>query len=108
MKANVPKGLGSPANMNQLMQQAQKMQEKLEEVNAKLDETVHEISGGGGLVTLKINGKYEVSDLSIDSSAVDPDDIELLCDLITETVNKANVHVTEYGEQEREKLGVNL
>ncbi len=109
MRANIPKGMGGgPANMNQLMQQAQKMQEQLEKLNAQLDEKQHEISSGGGLVKLTVNGKYEISGLTIDESVVDKDDIELLCDLISEAVNTANKTVTEYGDAEREKLGVNI
>ncbi len=109
MRANLPKGLGGgPANMNQLMQQAQKMQEVLEKLNAELDEKEHEISAGSGLVTLTINGKHEISNLKIDESVVDKDDIELLSDLITEAVNTANKTVTDHGNAERERLGVNI
>ncbi len=109
MRANIPKGMGGgPANMNQLMQQAQKMQERLEKLNVELEEKTHEISAGGGLVNLTINGKYEISGLTLDESVVDKDDIELLCDLVTEAVNTANKTVTEFGDAERERLGLNI
>ncbi len=109
MRANIPKGMGGgPANMNQLMQQAQKMQERLEQLNAELEVKTHEISAGSGLVNLTINGKYEISGLTLDESVVDKDDIELLCDLVTEAVNTANKTVTDFGEAERERLGLNI
>lgn len=109
MKANFPKGMGGGSgNMNQLMQQAQKMQEQLAVVEDELLKTEHQISSGGGLVSLTINGGYEISRLSIDPSVVDKDDIDLLCDLVCEAVNSACRKVTDYSTEQKEKLGLNI
>ena len=67
MKARLPKGMGgAPQNMNAMIKQAQKMQEDMENLQAELDEREYDISAGGGMVNLKINGKREI--VSIDSS----------------------------------------
>ena len=82
-------GFGGGANMQQLMRQAQKMQEQLQEAQEKLDEAEYEASSGGGMVSVKISGKRELTGLTIDPQVVDPDDIEMLQDLIMAAVNEA-------------------
>ena len=76
-------------NMQQLMRQAQKMQEQLQQAQEKLDEAEYEASSGGGMVTVKVSGKRELTGLTIDPQVVDPDDIEMLQDLILAAVNEA-------------------
>ena len=76
-------------NMQQLMRQAQKMQQQLQESQEKLDAAEYEASSGGGMVTVKITGKNELSSIIIDPQVVDPDDIEMLQDLIIAAVNEA-------------------
>ena len=76
-------------NMQQLMRQAQKMQQQLQESQEKLDAAEYEASSGGGMVTVRITGKNELSSIIIDPQVVDPEDIEMLQDLIIAAVNEA-------------------
>ena len=85
-------------NMQQLMRQAQKMQEQLQQAQDKLDEAEYEASAGGGMVSVKVSGKRELTSISIDPQVVDPDDIEMLQDLILAAVNEA----LRKGEEARE------
>ncbi len=84
-----------PGNMNNLMKQAQKMQRQMEEQQKTLDEQQklledkeYSASSGGGAVTVRMNGKREVLGLTLEPEVVDPDDIEMLQDLITAAVNE--------------------
>ena len=76
-------------NMQQLMRQAQKMQQQLQEAQEALDAAEYEATAGGGMVTVKITGKTEVTGITIDPQVVDPDDVEMLQDLIQAAVNEA-------------------
>jgi len=78
-----------PGNMNNLMKQAQKMQKQMEETQAALEEKEYEATAGGGVITVKINGKKEITEVKIDPEAVDPDDVETLEDLVVAAVNSA-------------------
>ena len=90
MKANIPKGMGGgPQNMNAMIRQAQKMQEDMEALQADLDSREYDISAGGGVVGVKINGKKEILSIDIKPEIVDPDDIEMLQDLIVAATNEA-------------------
>ncbi|KMT22474.1 YbaB/EbfC family nucleoid-associated protein [Clostridium cylindrosporum] len=80
---------GMPGNMNNLIKQAQKMQKQLEESKAEVESKIFEATVGGGAVTAKVNGKKEVVDIIIKEEVVDPDDVEMLQDLIISAVNKA-------------------
>ncbi len=84
--------------MQQLMRQAQKMQEQLQKAQDDLELREYEASAGGGMVTCKVNGKREVVALSIKPEAVDPDDVEMLQDLVLAAVNEA----LRAGEKDRE------
>ncbi len=83
-------GFGGGQNMQQLMRQAQKMQQQLQETQEKLEASEYEASAGGGMVTVKVNGKNELTSIVIDPQVVDPDDIEMLQDLILAAVNEAS------------------
>ena len=85
-------------NMQQLMRQAQKMQEQLQQAQEQLDVAEYEASSGGGMVTVKVTGKRELTGITIDPQVVDPDDIEMLQDLIMAAVNEA----LRKGEEARE------
>jgi DNA-binding YbaB/EbfC family protein len=76
-------------NMQQMMQQVQKMQKDMELAQAELKNEVVEASAGGGMVTVKISGDLEVREVRIDPSAVDPDDVEILADMVLAAVNEA-------------------
>lgn len=80
---------GMPGNMNNLMKQAQRMQKKMEEKTKELEDKVWEASVGGGAVTVKVSGKKEVTSVEIKEEVADPDDIEMLQDLIMAAVNEA-------------------
>ena len=76
-------------NMQQLMRQAQKMQQQMQEAQEKLEAAEYEASSGGGMVSVRVSGKRELSSITIDPQVVDPDDIEMLQDLILAAVNEA-------------------
>lgn len=80
---------GMPGNMNNLMKQAQKMQKQMEEAQKTLEETNVSASAGGGVVNVTVTGKKEVVEVKIDPDAVDPDDVEMLEDMILAAVNEA-------------------
>lgn len=81
-------GGGMPANMNNLMKQAQKMQRQMEEAKKALDEKEYTAKAGGGAVEVKMSGKKEVLSVKLAEEVVDPDDIEMLEDLITAAMNE--------------------
>ncbi len=90
MKARLPAGYGGgPGNMQQIAQQAQKMQAEMERISAELDEKEYTVSSGGNAVSVTVTGKNEVKNISIQPEVVDPDDIEMLSDMIMAAVNEA-------------------
>ena len=109
MRANVPKGMGGgPQNMSAMLRQAQKMQEDMEALQADLDSREYDISAGGGAVELKINGKKEVLQINIKPEIVDPDDIEMLSDILVAAVNEAIKRVEETNSAEMSKITGNI
>ena len=80
---------GMPGNMNNLMKQAQRMQRQMEEKQKELEEKVWEASAGGGAVTVRVSGKKEIESVTLSPEVVDPDDIEMLQDLIVAATNEA-------------------
>lgn len=109
MKARIPKGMGGgPQNMNAMIKQAQKMQEDMEALQADLDEREYDISAGGGMVSLKINGKKEVLSMDINPEIVDPDDTETLADIIIAAVNEGIKRVEETNSSEMAKVTGNI
>ena len=110
MRANYPKGLGGPQNMSGMMKQVQKMQEDMAALQSELEEREYEVSAGGGMVTVKINGKREILHMDIQPDIVDPNDIETLADVITAAVNEAIKKVDTTSESEMQKLtgGLNI
>lgn len=80
---------GMPGNMNNLMKQAQRMQKQMEEKQKEMEEKVFEASAGGGAVVVKVTGKKEVASIKLSEEVVDPDDIEMLEDLIVAATNEA-------------------
>ena len=111
MKANIPKGMGGgPQNMSAMIRQAQKMQEDMEALQADLDEREYEIKAGGGVVTVKINGKKEILSIDIEPEIVDPDDVETLSDILVAAVNEAIKRVETTNSEEMDKItkGMNM
>lgn len=97
-------------NIGNMMKQMQKMQKQMEEMQKQLEETEVEASAGGGAVTCKVNGKKEVLSIKIDQSVVDPEDIEMLEDLVLAAVNEALRKAEEMMAKEMGKLtgGLNI
>ena len=110
MRANYPKGLGGPQNMNGMMKQVQKMQEEMTALQTELEEREYEVSAGGGMVKVKINGKREILHIDIQPDIVDPDDIETLADVVTAAVNEAIKSAKEDGSLDKFKItgGLNI
>ncbi|HJB40301.1 MAG TPA: YbaB/EbfC family nucleoid-associated protein [Candidatus Ruthenibacterium avium] len=109
MKARLPAGFGKQ-NINQLMQQAQKVQEIMKEKQAELEATNYDVTSGGGMVQLTMNGKHEVVSIKINPDVVQPDDIEMLEDLVAAAVNEAVRVVDEASENEMNAItgGLNI
>src|SRR3954467_5005454 len=76
-------------NMNQMMKQVQQMQADMMKAQEQLKNEVVEASAGGGMVTVKVSGDLEIREVRIDPEAVDPDDVELLQDMVLAAVNEA-------------------
>lgn len=97
-------GMGMPGNMNNLMKQAQKMQKQMEEASKALEETEAEATAGGGAVTVKVSGKKEILSVKIQEEVVDPDDIEMLEDLIVAATNEALRKIDEISQASMAKV----
>lgn len=105
------KGFGNFAQiMKEAQKQAQAMQKKMEEIQHELKERVVEGSAGGGMVTAQMNGRQELLSVKIDPEVVDPEDVEMLEDLVVAAVNQATKKSQELYEQEMAKLtgGLNI
>ncbi len=101
---------GMPGNMANLMKQAQKMQKGMEQMQEQLDQKTIETTSGGGAVKVVITGKKVLQQIKINPEAVDPDDVEMLEDLIVTAVNEALRQAEEMVTNEMSKItgGVGL
>jgi DNA-binding YbaB/EbfC family protein len=86
-------------NMQQMMQQVQKMQKDMEAAQEELKHETVEASAGGGMVTVKVSGDLEIKGVTIDPSAVDPEDVEILADMVLAAVNEALRMAQELAER---------
>ncbi|MBQ1367172.1 MAG: YbaB/EbfC family nucleoid-associated protein [Firmicutes bacterium] len=93
---------GMPGNMQNIMKQAQRLQRQMEEAQKELETMEFEGTSGGGVVKITVTGQKQVTKVELQPEAVDPDDIEMLQDLILTATNEALKKVDEYSEQ---KLG---
>ncbi len=102
-------GMGG-GNMQQLARQAQKLQQQMAKMEEELQAREYEATSGGGMVTAKVSGKKELIELTIKPEAVDPDDVEMLQDMVMAAVNEALRDAAETTEREMGKLtgGMNL
>lgn len=91
MKARLPQGMGGggAANLQQLARQAQKMQERMAEITEELEAKDYTATSGGGAVKVVVTGKMEVKSIEIQPEVIDPEDAEMLGDLVTAAVNEA-------------------
>lgn len=106
MKARVPNGMGKgPSNnMNQMLKQAQKMQDQITALQADLEQREFTGTAGGGVVEVTINGKRNVLDLKISPEIVDPNEIEDLQDMVKAAFNAAVDNLDEVSDAEMQKL----
>lgn len=97
-------GGGMPGNMNNLMKQAQKMQRQMEEAQKELEEKEVTAAAGGGAVEVTVSGKKEVTKVKLSEEVVDPDDIEMLEDLIMAATNEAFRQLEEISSDSMSKI----
>ena len=101
MKARLPKGMGGgPQNMQAMLKQAQQMQENIEKKKAELEEKDYIVSSGGGMVEVTVSGKHEIKAIGINPEVVDPDDVEMLEDMLMAALNEAMRKIDEDEERE--------
>ncbi len=111
MKARLPKGMGGgPQNMQGMLKQAQKMQEMIEEKKSELEEKEFVTSAGGGVVEVTVTGKHEIKSIGINPEVVDPEDVEMLEDLLVAALNEAMRQIDETEERELNSVtgGMNI
>lgn len=104
-----PKAPGA-GNIQKQLQQMQAMQRQMEQMQAELEEKEITTTSGGGAVSVTVNGKKEILSLAIDKDVVDPDDVEMLQDLVVAAVNEAMRQIDEISNTEMGKLtgGLNI
>lgn len=102
MNVRLPKN--GAGNMQDMLKQAQKLQEDMANLEKELEGREYEVSAGGGAVTVKINGKKQILALDIAPEIVDPDDIETLSDILVAAVNEAIKKVNETNSEEMSKV----
>ena len=102
-------GMGGGMNMN-MIKQAQKMQQDMLKMQQELQEKEYQAAAGGGVVSATVNGKHELKNLVIDPEAVDPDDVEMLQDMVIAAVNEALRKAEDTANQSMSRLtgGLNL
>ena len=93
-----------PGNMNNLMKQAQRMQRQMEEAQKEIEEKEITATSGGGAVEVTVSGKREIVGIKLSEEVVDPDDIEMLEDLIVAAVNEALRQLEEYSQSSMSKI----
>ena len=101
---------GGNKGMKDLMKKAQKMQQDLAKAQEELANKIVEGSAGGGMVKVEMNGKNQIVSLKIDKEVVDPEDVEMLEDLIVAAINEAQEKITQTSQDELGKLtgGINI
>ncbi len=105
MKARLPQGYGGgPGNMQSMLKQAQKMQEDMAAAQQELEAREYTATAGGSMVEAKVNGKRELIALSIQPDVVDPEDVEMLEDLVKAAVNEALRAAAADSEEEMGKI----
>ena len=111
MKARLPKGVGGgPGNMQSMIKQAQQMQEEMGKLQEELDVREYTVTAGGGAVTAVVDGKHIVKKLEIKPEVVDPEDVDMLAELVMAAVNEAIRQAVDTSEAEMSKItgGINM
>lgn len=103
-------GFGGGNNMGQMMKQVQQMQKRMEDAQKEIEESTVTATSGGGMVEVKANGKKQIISIKIDPEAVDPEDVEILQDMVLTAVNDAISQVEKLSEEKLGKItgGMNL
>lgn len=104
MKARIPKSGAGAQNMNQMLRQAQKMQDQITELQADIEAREFTATAGGGVVEATLNGKKEIKTLTLKPEVVDPEDVETLQDLIIAAINEAVNNIENTTEEEMSKI----
>lgn len=99
-----PGAMGNMGNMNNMIKQAQKMQMQVSKIQDEVAQKEFDITAGGGAVSLKITGEKVIKELALDPEIVDPDDIEMLQDLVVAAVNEAIRTVDDYSSQRMKEV----
>lgn len=109
MKARIPRG-GTPTNLQQIAKQAQKMQEEMDAASTELEEREYTATAGGSAVDVVVTGKMEIKSINIKPEVVDPEDIEMLSDLIIAATNEALRKAADDKAETMEKIsgGLNI
>lgn len=110
MKSRVPKNIGGAQNMNSMIKQAQKMQDEITELQNDIEARDFSATSGGGQVEVVVTGAKNIKALTIKPEVVDPNDIEMLQDLVISAINEAMATVEKTTEEEMNKItgGVSL
>ena len=96
--------MSSPLDLNQIMQQAQQLGDKLKRAQEELRHRKVSVSVGGGMVEVEMNGRMELVSIRIDPQAVDPRDVEMLQDLIVAAINQARTRAEALAQEEMKKI----
>lgn len=109
MKVRIPNS-GGPGNMNQMLKQAQKMQEDMTNLQSDLETREYSAVSGGGAVSVTVDGKHLIKSIKINPDIIDPDDAEMIEDLVTVAVNEAINNAIKTAEDEMGAItgGLNL
>ncbi|MBQ5321159.1 MAG: YbaB/EbfC family nucleoid-associated protein [Oscillospiraceae bacterium] len=102
MKARLPQGYGSQGGVNNMLKQAQKMQADMAALQEELENKEYTTTVGGGAISVTMSGKKELKSLKIDPEVVDPDDVEMLEDLVISAVNEV---IGKIDAESNEKMG---
>lgn len=103
-RGGFPGGMGMPGNMNNLMKQAQKMQRQMEESQKELESKEVTAAAGGGAVKVTVSGKKEITKVELQEEVVDPEDIEMLQDLIMAATNEALRQIDEISQAQMSQI----
>lgn len=104
MKSRVPKNIGGAQNMNSMIKQAQKMQDEITELQNDIEAREFAATSGGGQVEVVVTGAKNIKSLTIKPEVVDPEDIEMLQDLVISAINEAMANVEKTTEEEMNKI----
>ena len=104
MKSRVPKNIGGAQNMNSMIKQAQKMQDEITELQNDIEAREFSATSGRGQVEVVVTGAKNIKSLTIKPEVVDPEDIEMLQDLVISAINEAMANVEKTTEEEMNKI----